>query len=34
VTRAVIHIDEKKEDKYKLLVEGNNLQAVIATPGQ
>ncbi|XP_071130930.1 DNA-directed RNA polymerase III subunit RPC1-like [Mytilus edulis] len=33
VTRAVIHIDEKNEELYKLLVEGNNLQAVIATPG-
>lgn len=34
VTRAVIHIDEKNEELYKLLVEGNNLQAVIATPGK
>ncbi|XP_062605530.1 DNA-directed RNA polymerase III subunit RPC1-like, partial [Saccostrea cucullata] len=33
VTRAVIHIDEKKGDTYKLLVEGDNLRAVMATPG-
>ncbi|KAK6169039.1 hypothetical protein SNE40_020167 [Patella caerulea] len=34
VTRAVIHFDEKKGDNsYKLLVEGDNLQAVIATKG-
>ncbi|XP_070543488.1 DNA-directed RNA polymerase III subunit RPC1-like [Ptychodera flava] len=34
VTRAVIHIDEQKgKEKYKLLVEGDNLQAVIATRG-
>ena len=34
MTRAVIHIDEKKGDTYKLLVEGDNLLAVMATPGQ
>lgn len=35
VQRAVIHVDEAKGDSsYKLLVEGNNLQSVIATPGQ
>lgn len=33
VTRAVIHIDEKKSETYKLLVEGDNLLAVMATPG-
>ena len=33
VIRAVIHIDEKKQETYKLLVEGNNLRAVIATQG-
>ncbi|XP_030835383.1 DNA-directed RNA polymerase III subunit RPC1 isoform X1 [Strongylocentrotus purpuratus] len=34
VSRAVIHIDEKAgELKYKLLVEGDNLQGVIATRG-
>ncbi|XP_075466474.1 DNA-directed RNA polymerase III subunit RPC1 isoform X1 [Ascaphus truei] len=35
VTRAVIHIDEQssKEKKYKLLVEGDNLRAVMATHG-
>lgn len=33
VTRAVIHIDEKKGETYKLLVEGDNLLAVMATPG-
>ncbi|XP_074647199.1 DNA-directed RNA polymerase III subunit RPC1-like [Tubulanus polymorphus] len=33
VTRAVIHIDEKKGTRYKLLVEGNNLREVMATRG-
>ncbi|XP_048760931.1 DNA-directed RNA polymerase III subunit RPC1-like [Ostrea edulis] len=33
VTRAVIHVDEKKGDTYKLLVEGDNLLAVMSTPG-
>jgi DNA-directed RNA polymerase III subunit RPC1 len=34
VTRAVIHIDEKKGGtSFKLLVEGDNLQQVLATPG-
>lgn len=34
VTRAIIHMDEGKESKkYKLLVEGMNLQAVMATRG-
>lgn len=34
MTRAIIHIDEGGgETKYKLLVEGLNLQAIIATPG-
>ncbi|XP_021363401.1 DNA-directed RNA polymerase III subunit RPC1-like isoform X1 [Mizuhopecten yessoensis] len=33
VTRAVIHIDEGSTEQYKLLVEGDNLRAVIATPG-
>lgn len=34
VTRAIIHKDESKEgERYKLLVEGLNLRAVIATPG-
>ncbi|KAK2176857.1 hypothetical protein NP493_625g00001 [Ridgeia piscesae] len=33
VSRAVIHIDEKQANKYKLLVEGNNLRQVIATRG-
>ncbi|XP_064623865.1 DNA-directed RNA polymerase III subunit RPC1-like [Lineus longissimus] len=34
VTRAVIHIDEKKGgNTYKLLVEGDNLRYVLATPG-
>ena len=34
VSRAVITIDEKGGvQKYKLLVEGDNLQAVIATRG-
>ena len=34
MTRAVIHVDEKKSNSYKLLVEGDNLQAVMATPGK
>ena len=29
-----MHIDEKKGNAYKLLVEGDNLQAVIATQGK
>lgn len=34
MSRAVIHIDEKSVGtKYKLLVEGNNLRNVMATPG-
>ncbi|CAH1249658.1 POLR2A [Branchiostoma lanceolatum] len=34
VSRAVIHLDEKGgQQQYKLLVEGENLRAVIATPG-
>ena len=34
VSRAIIHIDERKGgEKYKLLVEGMNLQRVIATRG-
>ncbi|MED6293712.1 DNA-directed RNA polymerase III subunit RPC1 [Characodon lateralis] len=34
VARAVIHIDEQKgKNKYKLLVEGDNLRAVMATHG-
>merc|ERR1712150_306833 len=33
VNRAVIHADEKTGNTYKLLVEGDNLQAVMATPG-
>jgi len=34
VSRAVIHIDEKSGvTKYKLLVEGDNLRNVMATPG-
>ncbi|KAK3090302.1 hypothetical protein FSP39_010768 [Pinctada imbricata] len=33
VSRAVIHVDEKKGNSYKLLVEGDNLLAVMATPG-
>ncbi|KAF6020050.1 POLR3A [Bugula neritina] len=34
VSRAIIHIDEKGSAKtYKLLVEGNNLRNVMATPG-
>uniref|UniRef100_A0A8C5HWX7 DNA-directed RNA polymerase subunit n=1 Tax=Gouania willdenowi TaxID=441366 RepID=A0A8C5HWX7_GOUWI len=34
VTRAVIHIDEQSgKNKYKLLVEGDNLRAVMATHG-
>jgi len=33
VTRAVIHADEKTGNTYKLLVEGDNLQAVLATRG-
>ena len=34
VSRAVIHVDEKKGETYKLLVEGDNLLAVMATPGK
>ena len=34
VARAVIHIDEQTgKNKYKLLVEGDNLRAVMATHG-
>lgn len=34
VSRAVIHIDEQSgKQKYKLLVEGDNLRAVMATHG-
>ncbi|KAL5018248.1 hypothetical protein ScPMuIL_003970 [Solemya velum] len=33
VARAVIHIDESHGDKYKLLVEGDKLLAVMATMG-
>lgn len=34
VSRAIIHMDEiKGVSKYKLLVEGMNLQAVMATKG-
>ena len=34
MTRAIIHMDEGKgEEHYKLLVEGMNLQAVMATMG-
>ena len=34
MTRAIIHMDDGKESaKYKLLVEGLNLQAVMATMG-
>lgn len=35
VGRAIIHMDEGREGskKYKLLVEGTNLQAVMATKG-
>lgn len=40
VSRAIIHVDEDKEskngakkEKYKLLVEGNNLRAVMGTSG-
>lgn len=34
VARAVIHIDEQSgKEKYKLLVEGDNLRAVMATHG-
>ena len=29
----MIHIDEKSNNTYKLLVEGDNLREVIATPG-
>lgn len=34
MTRAVIHQDEKKANHYKLLVEGDNLRAVMATRGK
>lgn len=34
VSRAVIHIDEQSgKNKYKLLVEGDNMRAVMATHG-
>jgi len=34
VNRAIIHVDDGKGgEKYKLLVEGMNLQAVMATMG-
>ena len=36
ITRAIIHKDEGKageRDRYKLLVEGQDLRAVMATPG-
>lgn len=34
VARAVIHIDEQStKRKYKLLVEGDNMRAVMATHG-
>ncbi|VDN26197.1 unnamed protein product, partial [Gongylonema pulchrum] len=33
VVRCVIHADEKKGDSYKLLVEGTDFQAVMATVG-
>ena len=34
VSRAIIHKDDSKDgEKFKLLVEGLNLQAVMATPG-
>lgn len=34
VARAVIHIDEQSgKNKYKLLVEGDNMRAVMATHG-
>lgn len=34
VARAVIHIDEQSgKQKYKLLVEGDNLRSVMATHG-
>lgn len=34
VSRAVIHIDEQSgKEKFKLLVEGDNLRAVMATHG-
>ena len=33
VSRAVIHIDEKDANYYKLIVEGNNLRQVLATRG-
>lgn len=34
VARAVIHIDEQSgRNKYKLLVEGDNMRAVMATHG-
>ena len=38
MARAIIHIDEEKsqagQEKYKLLVEGNDLRGVIATVGK
>lgn len=41
MSRAIIHVDENKDsdnpdkkEKYKLLVEGNNLRAVMGTAGQ
>lgn len=33
MVRAVIHIDESHGDKFKLLVEGDKLLAVMATMG-
>lgn len=34
VSRAVIHVDEQSgKERYKLLVEGDNLRAVMATHG-
>ena len=37
VSRAIIHVDEEKQkigkERYKLLVEGDNLRAVMATRG-
>ena len=38
MSRAIIHIDEEKsqpgQEKYKLLVEGNDLRGVMATVGK
>ena len=33
VNRAVIHADEKTGKQYKLLLEGDDLRSVLATPG-